>query len=801
MGMTGESSRAGDTHHMANSNGVQDAEEVDWDGVGEGGHVAAVFALASCGSCCLVPQTDGGAENDLCNDGGVDVEIVNLHCPISLVTFPDYTSNTAVSTTLTSSLGTTASAIDNDNHNDSVVTSTLTSPPSPSPTPLIVATSTNQLAQIAAANHLATPANHKRSRSSDHLAHSAHSSGEVQGCSEKRKRLGGGASSSSASIATSSSLSQTQRATSSSSNSSSSSSGSSEGHRNPAGWVDFSAVSSCWSAQAKQAMREEYAKRKPGKYAEKVVEEIVHRGRHHGVSMLDVENTLLSCSHDNQTGWQRKGRHKRGRTVFCQHPTCCVRVRKSSSSNSFSATPATPLVAPVTTSITAAVATSSAATTSGREKDKKRKHSSSEPVRGQQRRAHWRRKDKSRKYELVPWTTDLIRSAMLDLMNTDRVILTHGFAGARYVSSQYKRWWCVPDAEATAEEATPNKKPAGASSAKPAVSPGPLIAVNLTRTSSGKTSSISFSSSPVGSRAGAEDVGSATLLAASSVDDEDACPSVSSSFVAAAAADPATAVAPLDSAPFTISPIFSTAAGGGYNSLSSDESDLACSSCSCSDCCQSDQEEDKLESQRKRPKFSTPENGKFSSGEEESQKKSRKSKKKLKGKQKRKKDDWPPSNVTTSALPAKVDTEPAGQRGSRPLPVPPVPSAPELDVPVPVPPPSTPAVDLEEECEHFSVVHPWIMLSGNLNMPFLNVLTNNLLSLVIHRPGISLATLSKRFPVLTPVEIEHVLKLLEFDGKITIRVISVQKASLFSPKRAGVAKAQQTFYFPTRTAI
>jgi len=75
---------------------------------------------------------------------------------------------------------------------------------------------------------------------------------------------------------------------------------------------------------------------------------------------------------------------------------------------------------------------------------------------------------------------------------------------------------------------------------------------------------------------------------------------------------------------------------------------------------------------------------------------------------------------------------------------------------------------------------------------------------VIHKPGISLQTISKRFPVLTPSEISHLLELMELDGKLLSRKVRVAQANLascFSEPSAADSDSFHTYFFPTATAL
>jgi DNA-binding IclR family transcriptional regulator len=57
---------------------------------------------------------------------------------------------------------------------------------------------------------------------------------------------------------------------------------------------------------------------------------------------------------------------------------------------------------------------------------------------------------------------------------------------------------------------------------------------------------------------------------------------------------------------------------------------------------------------------------------------------------------------------------------------------------------------------------------------FLVSLEQALLSLVVHRPGISLEELAKQFAALTPAEMRRILASLELDGRVRSRRVSVR---------------------------
>lgn len=122
------------------------------------------------------------------------------------------------------------------------------------------------------------------------------------------------------------------------------------------------------------------------------------------------------------------------------------------------------------------------------------------------------------------------------------------------------------------------------------------------------------------------------------------------------------------------------------------------------------------------------------------------------------------------------------------------------------------AVKLGSQCgtleDNRVVIHPWIMLDGSVNTSFLASINNALLSLVVHRPGISLEAVTRRFPVLTPAEIVHILGLLEIDGKVTSRKMRERAATFAScfgsdgQESSNNRKSKwRTYYFPTTDAI
>ena len=77
-----------------------------------------------------------------------------------------------------------------------------------------------------------------------------------------------------------------------------------------------------------------------------------------------------------------------------------------------------------------------------------------------------------------------------------------------------------------------------------------------------------------------------------------------------------------------------------------------------------------------------------------------------------------------------------------------------------------------------------------------------LLSLISRFPGVSESNLVARFPVLMPSEVRDFLRLLEWDGKISSRLVPLHRPTLFSdPYEESSATESARLFFPSLSVL